>query len=235
MASSVSIASTATAADFDIDEYMMLDEDMTDSSQQNSVSKGQTSIIPSTGCDICESLEAKCFICDDRPNTCTLCGQYCTAVDLESVIPEIPRDIRSTTTRMPGFCQTCVTKRDPAELYSRLRPALDDNDFEEGLNSVAVEYVAMGCVVDHGFLQIIYPGQGFKPSQHREVKSLEIVGKELGPEARRKMAKANPVSKINKMAEMAEQLAAGKRQRKQERRQKNYTKRLREFRQKQMA
>ncbi|KAK7946957.1 uncharacterized protein PG986_011278 [Apiospora aurea] len=232
---SASIAGTATAADFDIDKYIMLDGEMTGSSQQNTDSKGLASNAPSTGCDVCESLEMKCFIWDDLPNTCTLCGQSCTAVDLESIIPEIPREIRSITTRMPNFCQTCVTKRDPAELYRRLRPALDDNDFEIGSNSVAVEYVAMGCVVDHGFLQVIYPDQGFKPSQHREVKSLEIVGKDLGPEERRKVAKASPVSKINKMAEMAEQLAAGKRQRMQERRQKKYTKRLRAFRQKQMA
>ncbi|KAK8024493.1 hypothetical protein PG993_012559 [Apiospora rasikravindrae] len=214
MASSVPFASTAAAAPFDIDEYM-LDGEMTDSSQQDTDSEGQASTAPSTACDLCESLEKTCFICDDLHNTCNLCGQSCIAVDLENAIPELPRDIRSITTKMPEFCESCFAKRDPAELYSRLRPALDDNDLEAGANTIAFEYVGMGYVVDHGYLQIIYPDEVFKASEHRGMRKPEVVGRELGPEKRAEMAKFSPVTKINLMAELADELVSKKRQRRQ--------------------
>lgn len=109
----------------------------------------QTNNSPSDVCSLCEESGTKSFLCDNLPNICNVCDKPCTAVDL-SAIPELPRDIQSSTERMPEFCEACFKKAEPADLYSRLLPALDDNDCQTGESTIGVDYPGMGYVLDRG-------------------------------------------------------------------------------------
>lgn len=185
----------------------------------------QTGTSPSNVCSLCKESGTKCFLCDGLPNICSVCDKSCKAVDLR-VIPELPRHIHSKTEQMPEFCKTCFKKMEPAELYSRLLPALDDNDRQTGESTVGLEYPGMGYVLDSGYLQIIYPHEKLRVAKHPEVLSPEIVGKGEGPEERSKKESLSERQRIALMGRVTDQMAAAKRGMRQERRQKKFTQRL---------
>ncbi|KAK8102072.1 hypothetical protein PG984_015218 [Apiospora sp. TS-2023a] len=130
---------------------------------------------------------------------------------------------------MPNFCEACFKKMEPADLYSRLLPALDDNDRQTGESTVGINYQGMGYVLDSGYLQIIYPHphETLRVAKHPEVSSPERLGNKWGPEERSKYEKLGVRAKIDFMGKVTDEVASAKRSHRQERRQKKFTQRLR--------
>ncbi|KAK8037672.1 hypothetical protein PG991_001018 [Apiospora marii] len=206
----------------------------------------QTDNPVSSSCSLCEESGTKCFLCDGLPNICSVCDTSCTAVNLRA-ITELPGDIQSNPDQMPEFCEACFKTLSPADLDSRLQPALDVNDRQTGESTVrqtakstfhqtregtvAVDFPGMGYVLDSSYLQIIHPGETLTVADHSEVLSREIVGKYDGPKERRKKERLGVRQRIALMGDLAGKLASAKRGNRQERRQKKHTHRLRALQQ----